>query len=964
MRKRNIKKRTVLDLRYTPEGENSVASVTERVAEFFDTNSNSEIVVAVDTNDLTLIKSLCQRIGSKTIRAAIRPSDTKQLFWRYPEDAALHTWITRDLDREFIASLLCDEIAWIDGRSKKFDRMIVDNTEEPTARRKLAVISPLPPEQTGVADYVAGILPHLSHWYQIDVVSNQKTISDTWILENCNVLSYQEFRNRASNYERVLSHYHADMFEMLEDVPGVVTLHDFFLGDVQNQRERQNPSKFSFTREIYRSHGYRGLIERSRTKNLADFVARFPSNHSVVQNALGTVVHSEYAQNLAAAHYGSSTVETFTYIPLMRVVPKLPSREEARAELGLSDDCLIVCSFGFLGESKLNRELLEAWSLTQLASNSTNRLFFVGKSGGGPYNEAFHRELVQPRNKGASVTGWVDAPTYNRYLAAADIGIQLRRNSRGETSAAALDCLVCGIPLIVNDHGYATELPRDFVTVIPEHFDVYELSAAIDNLAKLKERRQEISRLSRNWMDDNNSSAVCSQAYRRALENFYCSGLESRLHENRAIGSLSSIAQEFTGEKLAHVAVAISDVLPTRSPAPQILIDVTILSQTDLHTGIQRVVKALVLSMINEAHLFSRIEPVALTDTGGAWHYRYARKWTSELLELPTRWAEDNPVELNPGDVFLGADFIGEMASRAAKAGLYSRMSARGVEVNFVVYDLLPITMPSVFPPEGWGFQNWLKAVACSSDRLLCISQTVVRDVVDWMLSQQIEKLPMVEDFPLGDDIQNAKPTSGLPDYYESLIAKISKCPTFLMVGTIEPRKGYLQTIVAFEYLWRKGIDANLVIVGQEGWRGIADEDRRTIPEIVRRLTRHVNKNVKLFWICDASDELLTALYSKATCLLAASEGEGFGLPLVEAASYNLPVLARDLPVFKEVMGESAYYFHASTAEELSIAIANWLDAYETESLPSTKPRQSRDWSASARTLISMLSLKVANRED
>ena len=51
------------------------------------------------------------------------------------------------------------------------------------------------------------------------------------------------------------------------------------------------------------------------------------------------------------------------------------------------------------------------------------------------------------------------------------------------------------------------------------------------------------------------------------------------------------------------------------------------------------------------------------------------------------------------------------------------------------------------------------------------------------------------------------------------------------MVGTVEPRKGYLQTIDAFSRLWADGIDVNLVIVGTEGWKGLPDEMRRDIPE-------------------------------------------------------------------------------------------------------------------------------------
>jgi glycosyltransferase involved in cell wall biosynthesis len=44
------------------------------------------------------------------------------------------------------------------------------------------------------------------------------------------------------------------------------------------------------------------------------------------------------------------------------------------------------------------------------------------------------------------------------------------------------------------------------------------------------------------------------------------------------------------------------------------------------------------------------------------------------------------------------------------------------------------------------------------------------------------------------------------------------RAPTLLMVGTLEPRKGQAQALAAFELLWAKGVDANLVIVGKNGW--------------------------------------------------------------------------------------------------------------------------------------------------
>ncbi len=95
------------------------------------------------------------------------------------------------------------------------------------------------------------------------------------------------------------------------------------------------------------------------------------------------------------------------------------------------------------------------------------------------------------------------------------------------------------------------------------------------------------------------------------------------------------------------------------------------------------------------------------------------------------------------------------------------------------------------------------------------------------------------------------------------------------MVGTIEPRKGHAMVLSAFETLWAEGHDVNLVIVGRKGW---------LVDALCSRLAGHARLGRRLFWFESASDEYLDAIYANSSCLMAASEGEGFGLPLIEAA--------------------------------------------------------------------------------
>jgi glycosyltransferase involved in cell wall biosynthesis len=165
-------------------------------------------------------------------------------------------------------------------------------------------------------------------------------------------------------------------------------------------------------------------------------------------------------------------------------------------------------------------------------------------------------------------------------------------------------------------------------------------------------------------------------------------------------------------------------------------------------------------------------------------------------------------------------------------------------------------------------------------------------------------------------------------------VKKIKSSYTFLMAGTIEPRKGHLQTIAAFEILWKKGVDVNLLIVGKEGWLSLPESSRRTIPKIVNAINNSTELNKKLFWLNDASDDYLLNIYEASACLIAASEDEGFGLPLIEAARNNLPIIAREISVFREVAGDYAFYFDGLEPKKIANAIEKWLKLYSDNLQP------------------------------
>jgi glycosyltransferase involved in cell wall biosynthesis len=150
----------------------------------------------------------------------------------------------------------------------------------------------------------------------------------------------------------------------------------------------------------------------------------------------------------------------------------------------------------------------------------------------------------------------------------------------------------------------------------------------------------------------------------------------------------------------------------------------------------------------------------------------------------------------------------------------------------------------------------------------------------------------------------------------------------------------------AFEQLWQADQNISLIIVGKQGWM---------VEKLIKKLQSSPELNKRLFWLNGISDEYLEKVYAASTCLIAASYGEGFGLPLIEAAQHKLPIIARDIPVFHEVAGEHAYYFTGKKPETIATAISTWLETHQTNQHPTSDTMPWLTWQQSAKKLTDVI---------
>lgn len=819
-----------------------------------------------------------------------------------------------------------------------------------TERQRLAYISPLPAEHTGIADYSAELLPHLSKYYAIDVITTQDTVENSWILENCEQRSLDWFSKNSHQYKRIIYHfgnspYHQHMFDLLEKVPGVVVLHDFFLSGIVHYIEAHNASKDYWSRELYNSHGYHAVQELNNSKNVSDIVNKYPCTKSVLDASLGVITHSNTSKKLADIWFGKNYSSEWTSIPLLREINKtynVPgAKKDARQSLFIEDDVFLVCSFGLLSPNKLNLRLAKAWLASSLSKDLKCRLVFVGKNHDGEYGREL--ELLISENKSLkhsiSITGWTTATQFREYLIAADLSVQLRTQSRGETSAAVLDCMNYGIPTIVNANGSMAELPREAVFMLDDEFTDSDLVNALETLWKNKEYRFKIGQLGRNLVKSNHAPRICAASYMEAIEKYY---LFDRTSINSLCEHVGTLNEEPSDQNQALNFLSSVSKNKLIKGKKQLLLDISVLVHSDAKSGIQRVVRSIISELLNNPPEGYRVEPVYANPEGP---YRYARQFTLKFLKCSNINFSDDPIDVGNGDTFLCLDLTHHIA--ISQASYYLELQRIGINVNFVVYDLLPILMPHCFP-EGVAtlHERWMNVLATTSG-IICISKAVADEALEWLsvFGPKRTQALNVGWLHLGADLEGSVPTKGLPPESLLVFQAMHDRPTFLSVGTIEPRKGQKQTLAAFDILWKSGKDIVLVFVGKNGWN---------VEDLTNKILNHQEFNSRLFWLDGVSDEYLEKVYANATCLIAASEGEGFGLPLIEAAQHKLPIIARGTPIFKEVAGVNAYYFDGLAPESLAKRILSWLALKKSE-IPSSESMQWLTWKQCTKSLLDIV---------
>lgn len=254
-----------------------------------------------------------------------------------------------------------------------------------------------------------------------------------------------------------------------------------------------------------------------------------------------------------------------------------------------------------------------------------------------------------------------------------------------------------------------------------------------------------------------------------------------------------------------------------------------------------------------------------------------------------------------------GAFYIHVSQFRLNRPERFAWVKQCDAKALFLIHDLIPILHPEYCRPgESERHDARIDTALQNASRIVTVSEYTRR-----MLEQYAarKRLPLSHGaiITLG-----LTPQTGMPPVKSDI-------PYFVMIGTIEPRKNLLFLLTMWHRFTQQDCSpsARLVLVGRRGW------ENENILDILDRSKGLASSVIEVGALGDAA---MTSLLRGAIALVAPSFVEGYGLPIAEALSLGVPVIASDNEAHREAGGDAAEYLDPLDGKGWIQAFENFLD--------------------------------------
>jgi glycosyltransferase involved in cell wall biosynthesis len=380
---------------------------------------------------------------------------------------------------------------------------------------RIAYFSPLPPTPSGIADYSRELIPPLSGLVDLTLFAADPARVGPDLAQRFPVEALAAYPARRWAFDLALYHmgnspFHAQIYRMALRYPGVVVLHEVVLRDFAAYMTVARGDQAAHAREMGYELGWAGYnaawLARLGREPAALKEVRF--SRRLIDRCLGVIVHSRSAAGMVQALNPERRLAVIDQLVVRREAPSL------RGLLPVSDETTV---FAALGEINANKQMdLTLDAFARLRQEGQDVFFLIVGAANANVNLP---RMIRQRGLDDRVlwTGRVGPlEEFVGWTAAADVVINLRYPSLGETSNAAVRALAAGKPLIVYDQGWSRELPAELCRQVPP-LDVEALYRAMEAMVRRPEERRAMGRAAAGYAADQLNPERIAGEYKRFI---------------------------------------------------------------------------------------------------------------------------------------------------------------------------------------------------------------------------------------------------------------------------------------------------------------------------------------------------------------------------------------------------------------------------------------------------------------
>ncbi len=380
-----------------------------------------------------------------------------------------------------------------------YERAVAGIARRRSRRPRIALVTPWPPERSWVADYNRRVAAELGRRVDVDVIVRGAV--DRYAAPGgrgvrlIGVREFEEFGD-LRQHDRVLycmgnSEFHGHVYELLRRRPSAVVLHDVRLNGFYRWYggvERPEDPERALAERIAAMYGDR--LPAEALQGLASAFDRQASlgiymTRELQSYAERCFVHSRFAREVLELDRGPRDRP----VPVSVVPFGVP--DAAETSRGVAAPSPLIVSLGYGQGMDGIPTLIDAFALLA-AEMPEARLVIAADSA---ESDRWHGYASEHAPQAMiELAGGVSAERYAELLRSADLAVQLQSGSGGEAPAALAECLAGGLPAIVTDLGWASELPADAAEKVPTGVTPRQLKDRIAMLLANDTKRAAISR--------------------------------------------------------------------------------------------------------------------------------------------------------------------------------------------------------------------------------------------------------------------------------------------------------------------------------------------------------------------------------------------------------------------------------------------------------------------------------------